>query len=99
MQRVAVALEGRVAAVHSERVLQQVVRAEAREPDLAEPAPAGQDGRRDLEHRPEADLAERDAVGTQAGPGLVGQRQEGRDVARVGDHRGHHLDRPGGAAR
>ncbi len=96
MERVPVRLQGGVAAIDRQGVLEEVVGAEAGERDPVEPLGPGQDGRRDLQHHPEADLAPFQALGVERCSSLLGEAQEGAGIAAVGDHRSHDLDRPEG---
>ena len=92
MKRVAIAFQGGISAVDGQRVLQQVVRAEARESETVEVRRGGQDGRRDLEHHPELDLTGSLSGATDLRTGALGELAESRHVAGICDHRRHDLD-------
>ena len=91
MQRVAIAFERGIAAIGREGVLQQVVRSEAHEAELARVGVRHKDGRRDLEHHPKVHVPDRLAFRDQFRPRPVDETTERRYVASIRDHRRHHL--------
>src|SRR5438309_1435452 len=91
MERIAVALQGRVAPIGRERVLEQVIRADAHKFQLANVGIGYEDRRWNLEHHAEIGRADRPTFADEFRTRPIGETSERRDVARIRDHRRHDL--------